>query len=480
MFRSTLLYLPAQLTGPLLQFLSVVIWAQTLSPAEVGVVTLIIALQEILFAALLMWWSHYMLRNIRKFSLNNSRSTFLKTELFAVAVSVFMQIVVSITIIAVYFDKNIIIPSYYIIVAFMISRSMSNYISERARAESMISLYSIMQILSPGLGLFISMVFLKFWQANAAAVLLGFTIAQFVSLAIGFVICDFGRAVPYLDKQILIQALKFGIPVMIASTIALVALNAPRFIVDHLVGIEAAGVFAIGYSLGLRASNFAVMLVTAGAYPLVVKKMVEEGLESAYEQLRKNIILVTIVVCPVAAGLIAINHDLIMLIVGKQFQEATFQVLPFTALAGLFRYLRGHTTDQVFLINSKPIYTTIISVLDLAMALVSAFIGVYLFGLVGGALGPMVSGFTTLIVSFLLCKGFGFRPPVSAMSLACVSAALMALPIYYLPHTVNWLLLAIKVITGAAIYVLLIALLMPSERKTILSLVRGRRFVAAA
>lgn len=150
--------------------------------------------------------------------------------------------------------------------------------------------------------------------------------------------------------------------------LAIVAMNAPRFVVLAMLGLSAAGMFAVGYSLGLRASSFAVTLVTAGAYPLVVRKLHEEGREAAFAQLSQNMMLVALVVAPVAFGLIAISRSVTEILVAPEFREVTYLVLPLATIGGLLRYLRAHTSDQVFLLNLKPQYGTIIAACDLVVA----------------------------------------------------------------------------------------------------------------
>ena len=62
LFRNTLLYLPAQVLGPFVQFAVVVAWTHLLDPAAFGVVTFVIAAQELTALFGIVWWSLYVLR----------------------------------------------------------------------------------------------------------------------------------------------------------------------------------------------------------------------------------------------------------------------------------------------------------------------------------------------------------------------------------------------------------------------------------
>ena len=54
LLRQTLLYLPAQVLGPIFQLISAFAWTHFLAPGEMGVFALVSAAQELAFAAALM------------------------------------------------------------------------------------------------------------------------------------------------------------------------------------------------------------------------------------------------------------------------------------------------------------------------------------------------------------------------------------------------------------------------------------------
>src|SRR5271154_2034170 len=60
--RSTLLYMPAQMFGPMFLFATTVIWTHLLNPASFGVVTFVVAAQELTALVTLTWWSIFVVR----------------------------------------------------------------------------------------------------------------------------------------------------------------------------------------------------------------------------------------------------------------------------------------------------------------------------------------------------------------------------------------------------------------------------------
>ena len=471
--RNTLLYLPAQIISPAVQFFSIIAWTHLLKPVDMGSVTLVVSSQEVCFAIFVSWWSRYILRFINDFRAEPERGGFLKTEAVAVGVAILVQTIVVMALFASFFPlakANLILAA-----AFMITRSLNNYMSERARASHSIGLYSLMQIAGPVIGFGIGIPLLLHGGDGAGSVFIGFIVAQTLGFIVSFWMCDFGRVLGRPDPKILKVAIRFGGAVMAASMLAIVAINVPRFVVGQFLGVASVGIFAAGYGLGLRASSFAVTLVTAGSYPLVVRKMVDEGEAAAFAQLSTNMVLVALVVLPVAFGLLAVNRSVIDLLIAPVYRPATYAVLPLATIGGLFRYLRGHTTDQVFLIKLAPGISTWIAVADLIVAVISTVVGLKLWGLAGAALGPMASGFVTLALSFGLSRYmFGFKAPFVAFAQLTVAAGAMALAIAMLPPSHSPISLAAKIMFGAALYAAFLMAFMPRERRMMVGMVNRR------
>lgn len=453
LLKQTWLYLPAQIIAPAVQLLSVLIWAHLLPVEEVGIATLVVAMQDVLFAGLFMWWSHFMLRYLPRYATEEQRLGFRRAELFAISGSTVAQVLIMLLISTFYFDETPTPFFYFSVTAFVTVRSLAAYLAERARSDVKILLYTCLQAVFPAVGLLLSIIFSLYVSATAEYVLLAMMLPQLVGIIVVISVTDVGRGAGRPDVSVLKSAVAFGLPVTAGSLLAVVALNAPRFIVDHMLGIAATGIFAVSYGLGIRASSFAVMLVTAGAYPLAVRKMEKEGLEAAYKQLATNMTLVALAVAPVACGLIGINTSVIDSFLPEVMRETAYILLPLSTLCGLFRYLRSHTTDQVFLIRSKPRYVTMIAMVDLVLAVGLTILGLSQFGLWGAVLGPLVTAILTWGTSLLIAGlKFGFPFPAWTIFRIIGAAVLMMLAVLALPTTTSPFILAAQVAMGFAVY----------------------------
>ncbi|WP_179187170.1 lipopolysaccharide biosynthesis protein [Sphingomonas sp. TZW2008] len=464
--RQTLLYLPAQVLAPVIQFASILVWTHLMSPTDLGIVTLVIASQEVCFALFFGWWQRYTLRFLRSFDDGDRRVDFLRSETAAVLLSTLAQtLVITPVLLRQAGDARAPLLLLVLVTTFMVTRSISNYLADRARANAQIGLYSLIQICGPVFGFLVGVPLLWRYGSSPNAVFAGFVLAQLVGLGAAIAMSDFLKRGPRIDRAIFRTAIIFGGSVMMATLLATLALNLPRFIVSGTLGLAAMGAFAVGYSLGLRASSFAVTLVTAGAYPLVVKRMEEEGIDAAFQQLRQNMVLVALAVMPVAFGLLGVNQLVVDVLVDEKYRAITYTVLPLATIGGLFRYLRAHTSDQVFLICLKPRYATWIAVIDILIAAPSVWVGLKVMGITGAALGPMISGLCTLTASFVLSRvRFGFHAPLGDFARILIVSAAMCFAVLALPVPSTALGLIAAVILGATVFGIGIVLLLPQAR----------------
>ena len=464
--RHTFLYLPAQVVAPLVQFVSIIVWAHRLSAADLGVVTLIIAIQELTFVVFFMWWSHFALRYIAGFRDDAGRRRLIGGESAALLISAALQTVAAIPVLLVVLPGALDAATLIVASLFMVTRSLNAYMAERARAEARIGLYTVMQIAGPLLGLLIGVALTEAGFRSLTGVFLGLVVAQAFALFAMVPMSDVGRHCDVASGPLLRRAAAFGVPAMTASMLALLAVNAPRFIVEHWGGLTALGEFSVGYGLGLRASSFAVMLVTVGAYPLAARAMEREGIAAAYAQLSRNMTLVALVVAPVAFGLLAVNRSVVDLVVPPAFREAASVVLPFATIGGLLRYLRAHTTDQAFLVRSRPGIITIIGIVDLVGAALSSVVGLRLDGVAGAAAGPMVSGVVMIAVSLVAARlVLDFPIPTRSFIVIGGAAAIMAAIVAAAPVGDGVFGLATRIALGAMIYASAIIAALPLGRE---------------
>jgi O-antigen/teichoic acid export membrane protein len=460
LLKRTILYLPAQIVGPMFQLIAMIVWTHVVNEHTLGVITLITATHELLQIAFLAWWSQYALRFFGRYQDGEQAERFYRTENVVILVSLVLQsaavIGVLYTVIAT--DTN---PALLgATVAYVISRSLNLYIAERARVRHQIGVYSIQQIIGPSIGFILGLILIKLIGPSPEWPLLGYAAAQLFAALVVLPHIGYSRRLWPIDREIIRHAVSYGIPLIIGGALGWVGLNASRFIVNDMLGVAAAGLFAVGYGLGQRAAAVAAMLVTAAAFPLAVKSMEQGGSKAAMRQLADNSALLIGILAPSIAGIFLLRAEIVHLLIATPFQQVTLAILPLSALAGSIRNIRAHFGDQVFLLHSKTQLMIVVSSIDALVTIVASFICIHYWGLVGAAGATVLSAIAAALVSFIIgFSKFGLTLPWAHLARIVLATGAMAALLTQLPEAPNHVLLAAHVAAGAAIYVLVLAIL---------------------
>jgi O-antigen/teichoic acid export membrane protein len=460
LLKRTILYLPAQIVGPLFQLVAMIVWTHVVNEHTLGVITLITATHELLQIAFLAWWSQYALRFFGRYQDDAGAQRFYRTENVIILVSLLIQsaavIGVLFTVIATDTNPMLLVAT----VAYVISRSLNLYIAERARVRHQIAVYSIQQIVGPSIGFILGLILIKLIGPAPEWPLLGYAAAQLVAAVIVLPKIGYSRTLWPVDREIIRHAMGYGIPLVIGGALGWVGLNASRFIVNDMLGVAAAGLFAVGYGLGQRAAAVAAMLVTAAAFPLAVKSMEQGGSKAAMRQLADNSALLIGILAPSIAGIFLLRAEIVHLLIAVPFQQVTLAILPLSTLAGSIRNLRAHFGDQVFLLHSKTRLTIVVSTIDALVTIVASFICIRYWGLVGAAGATVLSATAAAAVSFVIgFSAFGLTLPWTHLVRIALATAAMAALLTALPEATSYPFLAAHIAAGAAIYLLILALL---------------------
>ncbi len=458
LLRQTRLYLPAQIVAPLVLLLSILVWAHLLPADELGKVALVVTLADVLFALCFVWWSHFVLRHLPGLLRAGDGERFRRMETVVLAACVLVQLTILCLFSLFYFTASG--WMFHCAAAVHVSlKTLAAYWGDRARAEGKVFTYSALQAALPACGLILSIFALRIFGPHAEIAL--FFAA--LPLAAGVIFVLRGRiGAGRWDGKIARDAWAFGLPAMAAALFSALALNVPRFAVDLWLGHAAAGAFSVAFGLGFRAPAFAVMLVTAGAYPLAVQRIEQEGRAAGFRQLSANMLLVYAVCVPVALGLAGIAGSVSQLLLPLSMQEKGTLVISLASIAGLLRYLRAHTTDQVFLLASATRPIAIIAGCELAMTLLFCVAAIDMLGAVGGAAGLLGATLISAAASAIWSRSrFGFSLPASALFRIVLAGLLMTAAVHFLGRAESLFALAIRIALGVFLYLLLLGIFFP-------------------
>lgn len=460
LIRQTLLYLPAQIIGPLVQFASILLWTHYLSPAEMGLFALVLAAQELIYTTALFWYSIYTIRYFDHSADPDVREQFLATEAMAILIATIASIA-TMGLFPLLFGDDWGWPLLAASAVFIVGRAVGTQLSERARMTADMTSYSILQIVWPVAGLFIAWLLVATYGATATNVIAGYAAGQWLSIL--FVVGRMAWPQSFSSsKDIVKAALKYSVPLVIGSQFVWMANNGIRFIVEYMDGIAAVGLLTIGWALGLRVANFVALLVTAAGFPLAIRKLREEGIDAGQTQLVRNGLLLLFVMAPAMVGFWLISPALVELLVAEEYRALTTEILPWAILAGAARNLRVHFGEQVFLLREEPKIPLFNDIVDGVATLIGAAIGFLWGGLVPAVIGAALGSVVALVVT----AGFGlilhrFVLPFGEIVRIGIATAAMAAAVLALGVNASYLSVALAMLIGALVYAIASALLYP-------------------
>lgn len=473
LIRQTLLYLPAQVLGPLFQFVAVVAWTHFLSPYELGIFALVAAAQELAYTAVLFWFSLYTLRYYNPEGDAEVRTSYLNTES---AVLVTSSVVTALGL----FAMPLLVDgdwSWHLlasVVLYSVTRGAVSQYSDRARAEHDTVSYTVLQICWPVLGLALGLLFIQIFGPVTEALLVGYGVAQTISLIVAIWRLGYGSAPHRVSAEAVRRALGYGLPLVGGAVLIWVANNGIRFVVEHGADAAAVGLLTVGWGLGMRATSFASMLTTAAAFPVAMKRAREGGMDEGQAQLVRNGELLLAALVPIAFGLWSISEPLVNLVVAEQYRAVTIAVLPLAVLAGAVRSFRIHFGEQVFLLREAPMVPLVNDGIDAVASLAGSYYGLKTGGIPGAAAGCAAAA----ILSLLVTMAWGWVRYRFALSLgglarivAAAAAMELALSRFSLQPTA-WSI-AGAIIAGAVVYTAVLVALYPEARRKVLELRSG-------
>lgn len=478
MLKQTLLYLPAQLFGPLAMFVAAVVWTHLLDAETYGAVSLVLAAQELVYMLTIAWWSLYALR-YRGAVDAERRERLVATDNAVVFAGAAVQAIMALPLLAVLG----VAPSPALLAAstvLFVTRSLLTHYSEIARSEQAIGTYTIAQLAGPLAGTLASFAGVKLFGGTTTAALVGIAGAQTIGLAWAMMRLKVDLHLRLPDRDVLRDAITYGLPVIFVGLLGWISTNGIRTLVERMAGAEALGLLSVGWGLGQRVSSVAAMLLTAAAFPIAVKRWESGDEEGALAQLALNGTMLFGLLAPTCVGVTLIADELVALLIAEPYRVATVAVLPLAVLAGAIRNQRLHNFDQVFLLNAvtrrfipfnviEALGTTIGTVIGIAMGhdTVSALVGATAGALFGITLGAVVTAWSAVVT-------YRLRPQWGAWGRILIACAAMAAVLEPISWGTGGAGLAAEIAVGGIVYGAAMVVLFP-EIRTLLRARFGRR-----
>lgn len=475
LLRQTILYLPAQIIGPLAQMVATIVWTYWLEPEALGAYALVWAIQELAGLAMLAWWSAYMLRYASGHGAEGDRARLDGMEWAVQLGAVAAQTLFATAAVWFVLDIEPTIHFAAAAVAFTLTRNIASHFADRARAHFEITAYSIIQITGSLFGFLIGLAAVAWIAPTPEALLWSYAAAQAVGLLLAVPLMRLQLRWPRFDPAILSAAWRYGAPLFVASVLVWVGSHAIRFVVQYDLGVEAVGFVTVGWWLGLRLTTFASMLVTGASFSIAVERIRQVGPREALPQFATNSALLLAILAPSLAGVVVLNASLVEVLVAAAYAPMTTQILPLAVAAGAIRAFKNHGSDQCFLLFERTTLNIWSTVVEAVATVLCCIVGLHLGGMVGAAAGCLVAAVIAEIFSFAIAhRLFGYYLRLMDIARIAAATAVMALVLELLPspHSLTGLLAQVAV--GAGCYGGALALMFPDEVSAFVAKLRMR------
>lgn len=465
--HNTILYIPAQVLPPLVQFLTVVVWTYQLAPAGFGIVTFVIAAQEFTSLIGVTWWTLFVLR----FRLRYQRAgeeQFRRLDSLIVSGAILIQILLTVPML--WLGGAAVGWMLFISAAgFFATRTVFAHYCEWARVDRMIGVFTAAQLIGSVGGSLLSIAALHVFGPHPSAALGAQALGFLVALVVLFSKARLHLKVGRYDPTIFAEAKRYSFPLIPSGIAGWVAMNCIRVLVQFSQGASGLGLLSVGWGLGQRIATVLAMLFAAASYPLAVGNMEDGNRPGALAQISLNGVFLLTILAPTSAGAAILAPYMVNLLIAERFREVTIFVLPIALLVAAIRSLRLHTADQTMILLERTPATMMANMVEVVANTIFCVIGLHYAGIVGAAVGVLCG----TIIAALLAFGFAAIrlhlpfPSIWTVARILGATALMSLGLKLLPAPANLAELAFTIAAGALAYAILILVAFPEARAAI-------------
>jgi O-antigen/teichoic acid export membrane protein len=276
------------------------------------------------------------------------------------------------------------------------------------------------------------------------------------------------------------RLLRFGWPISVAGILDSVGTYADRLILITLIDASAAGVYALSFEVARQSMWLALNAASMAGTPLVLHALVGSGRSEGRAQMTRYFTLLIALTLPAGCGLMAIAHNLSATVIGEQYREGAFILVPIVAAVYMVRGIRIFYTDFALEAAKRSDLLLPVYLVSTIANIVANLVLIPQYGIAGAGIAALLSNLAGLVVSAILARRvfpLGF-PLAETAKIAVACAAMVAVLLPTRGHDGLAMLVA-QVGLGAAAYGLVVlALDVNGVRRRLLpaALARLRRY----
>lgn len=349
----------------------------------------------------------------------------------------------------------------FVAVALMIfGNSVFSIVSNFLRSEEKNAVNAILNVLFRYVGTFGGIALVYWVHAGIAGIFWAqlVVIAAIVGWYLLKAIIEHGVSFKYVSRELFSDSLKYGLPLIAFEFSSIALAFSDRFLITHYLGATQLGLYIAGYTICFYISDIIRQPLQQAVMPIYLRIYTEQGAEKTAEFLSEITGYVFLVILPVFAGVVAIRTELIILLSSQKYLSSAV-VIPWV-LAGTLLYACQPLVAAGFYLKKQ---TGVFSIILVASAAVNVVLNIILIprhGMLAAAWSTAISYILALVVMMTISsRSLPLQLPFFRIMLYGLSSFIMYA---VLQHT-EGSLLAVRILSGIAVYTVLVLML---DRKT--------------
>lgn len=232
----------------------------------------------------------------------------------------------------------------------------------------------------------------------------------------------------------IMKLVRFGWPVAIAGIMGFVLGRSDRFILQHLLGPEAVGIYSASFSLAEQAIASLFMIIIMVSHPMAIRALESKSAEQVDRQLRTNAVWVMGLGLPGAVGFALVAQEMSQLFLGQAFRADALQLIPWVAAGTFLTCFKAHYLDHAFTMASKNHYLVYTMIPTAIVSTSMNFLLIPRFGLMGAAYASVAAYAFGLALTWVMSRRV-FKMPLPWLEFAKIAVAtgVMAVVLLELP-----------------------------------------------
>lgn len=449
LLRHSAIYLLSRGVPGLIGFATIVIYTRLLSPEAYGQYALVVTGAILCNAILYQWLSASLLRFLPEYQENetNLLSTILTGFIF-----VSFLAGISGALLKLAWDNAEWNSLIFIGILLVWAQAWFTINLELVRSRLAPIRYGLINMIKAVVSLGLGVV-LVLWGIDASGALiglvLGFFLAGLWSSSGQWVFFKRWRFKWAIAKKLL----SYGLPLTASFALAVIISSTDRFMLAGIIDESATGLYAAGQGLAQQTVGVLMTMVNLAAYPLILRTLENAGPEAARAQLRNNAILLLGIGLPVAAVFIILAPNISEIFLGKEYQSAGVELMPWFAVATLLASARAYYFDLAFYLAkcTRILMLVMGSAAFLNVGLNFWFIPSY--GLLGAVYASVIAHGIAVVLSAILGRRAFHLPLILGDVIRLLLATLaMVAVMLLLPNGNSIFTLAFPVVLGGIVY----------------------------